>query len=198
MLLIASAQAVEFDTVIAASGLLSVLPRVQRVKLGPAHAGQRVHVWADESTVHIVINGTVVKTVPSNLAEEDLDELRLRGATAAGPPPALPSPAPIGGPAASQHGDRGRPQRRREQCRRHRRATPADRYRARSATDHPATRRSPRLRRLRRGPGQDPPVTHHRRPENKATRRTSGRRGPAPRRPLARSVSNDASPPTAS
>jgi transposase InsO family protein len=83
-----SAGAVEFDTVIAGTGLLSVLPRIQRFRMGPQHAGQLAHVWADEHSVHILIGGALVKTAASNLAPADLSELRLRGARPAGPPPA--------------------------------------------------------------------------------------------------------------
>jgi hypothetical protein len=36
--------AVEFDTVIAASGLLAVIPSVQRISMGAERAGQRAHV----------------------------------------------------------------------------------------------------------------------------------------------------------
>jgi hypothetical protein len=81
-----SAGAVEFDTVIAGTGLLSVLPRVQRVKIGAERAGQLAHIWADEHSVHILIDGTLIKTMASNLAPADLNELRLRGARPAGPP----------------------------------------------------------------------------------------------------------------
>jgi transposase InsO family protein len=88
VLLPASVNAVEFDTVIAASGVLSVLPRAQRIKMGPTHAGQPAHVWADEHSVHILIGGQLVRTLPSNLSTQDLHELRLRGAVPAGPPPA--------------------------------------------------------------------------------------------------------------
>jgi transposase InsO family protein len=87
ILLPASAAAVEFYTVIAAGGMLSVLPRVQRIKMGPARGGQHAHVWADENSIHILINGELVKTVPSNLNADDLHELRMRGAQLAGPPP---------------------------------------------------------------------------------------------------------------
>ena len=92
LLLPAGVHAVEFDTVIAASGLLSVLPRVQRIKMGPDRAGQRAHVWADEHSVHVLIDDKHVKTVASALSTEDLHELRLRGATPAGPPPATGVP----------------------------------------------------------------------------------------------------------
>jgi transposase InsO family protein len=50
-------QAVEFETMISPAGVLSVLPRVQRLKLGPAAAGQAARVWADEVTVHVSIGG---------------------------------------------------------------------------------------------------------------------------------------------
>ena len=91
-----SAGAVEFDTVISPSGVLGVIPAVQRIKMGPARAGQLAHVWADEFTVHVLIGGQLVKTVPSSLDAEDLATLKMRGATPAGPPPAAPSPAKAG------------------------------------------------------------------------------------------------------
>jgi transposase InsO family protein len=91
-----SAGAVEFDTVISASGVLAVIPAVQRIKMGPARAGQRAHVWADEFTVHVLIGGQLVKTVPSSLDAEDLATLKMRGAIPAGPPPAAPAPARAG------------------------------------------------------------------------------------------------------
>jgi hypothetical protein len=67
LLLPASAPPVEFDTVLAAGGKLSVLPRVQRIRMGPARGGQHAHVWADKNSVHIIIDGELVKTAPSNL-----------------------------------------------------------------------------------------------------------------------------------
>lgn len=89
MIVPVSAGAVEFDTVIAGTGLLSVLTRVQRVKMGPERAGQLARIWADEHSVHILIDGALVKTVASNLAPADLNEIQLRGARpAGGPPPA--------------------------------------------------------------------------------------------------------------
>jgi hypothetical protein len=88
--------AVEFDTVIAASGLLSVIASVQRISMGAERAGQRAHVWVDEYTVHILIDGELVKTVASNLDAEDLHHLKMRGARPAGPPPAAPVTARAG------------------------------------------------------------------------------------------------------
>jgi hypothetical protein len=82
--------------VISASGMLGVIPAVQRIKMGAQRAGQLAHVWADEFSVHVLIGGQLVKTVPSSLDAEDLATLRMRGATPAGPPPAAPSPAKAG------------------------------------------------------------------------------------------------------
>ena len=87
-----SGGAVEFETVISPAGVLSVLPRVQRLKMGPALAGQAARVWADEVTVHVSIGGQLVKTVPSSLDAEDLAELRMRGAAPAGRRPRCPRP----------------------------------------------------------------------------------------------------------
>jgi transposase InsO family protein len=88
-----SGGAVEFETVISPAGVLSVLPRVQRLKMSQALAGQVARIWADEVTVHVTIGGQLAKTVPSSLGPEDLAELRMRGAAPAGPPPAMPAPA---------------------------------------------------------------------------------------------------------
>ncbi len=87
----ASAQAMEFETVVTASGHVGVLPRVQRVRLGKEHAGHRVRVWVDELTIHISLDGEVVKSAASRLGAEDLRELSMRGAVQAGPPPAAPA-----------------------------------------------------------------------------------------------------------
>jgi Integrase core domain len=57
--------AVEFETVISPAGLLAVLPRVQRIRMGQALAGQVARVWADEGTVHVTIAGPLVKTAAS-------------------------------------------------------------------------------------------------------------------------------------
>jgi hypothetical protein len=85
--------AVEFDTVIAAGGVVSVIPSIQRIRVGANRSGQPAHVWVDEHSVHIVVDGKLIKTAPSNLHVDDLHELRMRGAHPAGAPPAAPSPA---------------------------------------------------------------------------------------------------------
>jgi hypothetical protein len=91
-----SAGAVGFDTVISASGVLGVIPAVQRIRMGPARAGQLAHVRADEFTVHVLIGGQLARTVPSSLDAGHLATLKMRGASPAGPPPAAPAPARAG------------------------------------------------------------------------------------------------------
>ena len=86
-----SAGAVEFDTVIAGTGLRSVPAPTQGIRMGPQHTGQLAHVQADEHSVHIRVGGVLVKAAASNLAPADLSVLRLRGARPAGPPPAAAS-----------------------------------------------------------------------------------------------------------
>jgi hypothetical protein len=97
-----SAGAVEFDTVIAPGGQLTALSAAQRIRMGAQRGGQRAHVWPDEHSVHVLINGELVRTAPSNLSADDLDQLRMRGALPAGAPPASPSPTR----AASRPGGR--------------------------------------------------------------------------------------------
>lgn len=58
-----SAGAMVFDTVVAASDRLAVIPSIQKIKLGAAHAGQRAHVRVDECSVHIFVGGQLAKTV---------------------------------------------------------------------------------------------------------------------------------------
>ncbi|MFF7926618.1 hypothetical protein ACFZDP_36735 [Streptomyces mirabilis] len=91
-----SVGAVEFDTVLPASGQVSIIPSVQRIRLGAGRAGLRARIWVDESTVHVLVNGEVVNTVPSNLDAKHLHQLKLRGARPAGPPPALPAVDRVG------------------------------------------------------------------------------------------------------
>lgn len=91
-----SARAVEFDTVLPASGQLGLIPSVQRIRLGAGHAGRLARVWVDEHTVHVLVDGELVKTVPSNLDAGHLHELTLRGARPAGAPPAMPSVKRLG------------------------------------------------------------------------------------------------------
>lgn len=92
--------AVEFDTVVAPGGVVGVIPNIQRIRVGTNRSGQHAHVWVDEHSVHIVIEGQLIKTAPSNLDADDLHQLRMRGARQAGAPPAASSPSGPGALAA--------------------------------------------------------------------------------------------------
>jgi len=91
LVLPSSDDAVEFDTVVPPSGQIAVLSPVQRARVSAELAGQRAHVWADQHSVHVIIDGKLIKTVPSNLTVDDLHQLTMRGARPAGPPPAAPA-----------------------------------------------------------------------------------------------------------
>ena len=75
--------AVEADRVVPPSGNLQI--GGQQVWLGPALAGRKVTIWADERVLHVLLDGTRLKTLPSRLGVTDL--ARLAGG---GGRPALP------------------------------------------------------------------------------------------------------------
>jgi transposase InsO family protein len=81
--------AVEVDRVVPASGNLQI--GGQQVWLGPALAGQGVTLWADAISLHVLLDGARIKTVPSRLGVTELARL-----TATGARPAGPSPLPTG------------------------------------------------------------------------------------------------------
>lgn len=62
----------------------------QQVWVGPALSGRQVTLWIDETTLHVMLDGTRIKTLPSRLAVTDLTRLAADGARPAGPSP-LPS-----------------------------------------------------------------------------------------------------------
>ena len=62
----------------------------QQIWLGPALAGREVAIWVDDTTLHVLLDGTRLKTLPSRLGVIELARLAAAGAQPAGPPP-LPS-----------------------------------------------------------------------------------------------------------
>lgn len=82
--------AVELDMVISPGGRLC-LPGNQQVKFNQALAGRAVTVWADHRSIHVVLDGELIRTRPSRLATEDLATLRLRSPRPAGPEPGTPA-----------------------------------------------------------------------------------------------------------
>ncbi|WP_328759893.1 MULTISPECIES: integrase core domain-containing protein [Streptomyces] len=100
MLIPVSAPAMEFETVAAAGGLVAVLPRVQRVRLGKEYAGRRARVWADEHTVHIDQERRVVSR--RRQPARTLDARGRPGRTSTGGLRRGPA-----GTSGTRHGDRG-------------------------------------------------------------------------------------------
>jgi transposase InsO family protein len=81
--------AVEADRVVPPSGNLQL--GGQQVWLGPALAGRKVTIWVDETSLHVLLDGARIKTLPSRLGVAELARL-----SAAGARPAGPSPLPAG------------------------------------------------------------------------------------------------------
>jgi hypothetical protein len=59
----------------------------QQVWLGPALAGRQVTIWVDETTLHVLLDGIRLKTLPSRLGIIKLARLAADGARPAGAPP---------------------------------------------------------------------------------------------------------------
>ena len=77
--------AVEVDRVVPASGNLQL--GGQQVWLGPALSGRQVTIWADAMSLHVLLDGARIKTVPSRLGVTELARLAADGARPAGPCP---------------------------------------------------------------------------------------------------------------
>ena len=77
--------AVEVDRVVPASGNLQL--GGQQVWLGPALSGRQITLWADAISLHVLLDGARIKTVPSRLGAADLARLAANGARPAGPSP---------------------------------------------------------------------------------------------------------------
>ena len=77
--------AVEVDRVVPASGNLWI--GEQQVWLGPALSGRQVTLWIDVISLHVLLDGARIKTVPSRLGVIELARLAAGGARPAGPSP---------------------------------------------------------------------------------------------------------------
>jgi transposase InsO family protein len=83
--------AVQFEARVPPSGQLTVCSGRQTISLHESMAGRLVRIWADLRSVHVSVDGHVVRTVASRLRPDDLRHLAMRGARPAGPPPAKPA-----------------------------------------------------------------------------------------------------------
>jgi transposase InsO family protein len=77
--------ALEADRVVPPSGNLWI--GGQQVWLGPALAGRQVTIWVDETSLHVLLDGARIKTLPSRLGVTELARLAADGARPAGPSP---------------------------------------------------------------------------------------------------------------
>lgn len=77
--------AVEADRLVPPSGNLWI--GGQQIWLGPALAGREVTIWVDETILHVLLDGTRLKTLPSRLGVIELARLAADGARPAGRPP---------------------------------------------------------------------------------------------------------------
>ena len=59
----------------------------QQVWLGPALSGRQITLWADPVSLHVLLDGARIKTLPSRLGTADLARLAANGARPAGPSP---------------------------------------------------------------------------------------------------------------
>jgi hypothetical protein len=77
--------AVEVDRVVPQSGNLQL--GGQQVWLGPALSGRQVTLWVDQISLHVLLDRTRIKTLPSRLKAAELARLAANGARPAGPCP---------------------------------------------------------------------------------------------------------------
>jgi hypothetical protein len=83
-------RAVEVDRVVPASGNLTVCG--QQFWLGPTMGGVPLTLWANTTVVHLLRDGTRIKTVPSRLTDTQLRQLLADGGRPAGPAPLASGP----------------------------------------------------------------------------------------------------------
>ncbi|WP_230595561.1 integrase core domain-containing protein [Rhodococcoides fascians] len=70
--------AVELDIQIPPGGVANV-GGVQQLWIGRNHAGRTVTLWIDLVSIHVILDGAVIKTVRSRLTTTDLERLSMRG-----------------------------------------------------------------------------------------------------------------------
>ena len=80
--------AVEFEVRVPPSGNVTLLSGRQVISLSQGLAGRTLTVWADLRSIHLTLDGHLVRTLSSRLLPQDLQHLAVCGARPAGPPPA--------------------------------------------------------------------------------------------------------------
>jgi transposase InsO family protein len=80
--------AVEFEARVPPGGDLIIVAGRQHLTLRQGLAGRTLTVWADLHSIHLLLDGHLLRTVASRLLPQDLAYLAMRGARQAGPEPA--------------------------------------------------------------------------------------------------------------
>jgi hypothetical protein len=80
--------AVEFEIRVPPSGMVTIVSGRQAVTMRQGMAGRTLTIWADLHSVHLILDGHVLRTVASRLLPQDLAFLAIRGPRQAGPEPA--------------------------------------------------------------------------------------------------------------
>ncbi|WP_282697821.1 IS481 family transposase [Streptomyces sp. CC208A] len=80
-------RAVEFEALMSPIGRLC-LPGGQQMKFPAALGGRTVTLWADNRSIHVFLDGELLRTRPSQFTPTDLKALVKRGGRIAGPEPA--------------------------------------------------------------------------------------------------------------
>jgi hypothetical protein len=80
--------ALEFEVRVPPSGEFKLVPGKQQISLSQGLSGRTLTVWADLRSIHLTLDGHLVRTVGSRLLPEDLQYLAMRGARPADPEPA--------------------------------------------------------------------------------------------------------------
>ena len=144
--------AVEFEARVSPGGTVIIVAGRQSLTVKQRLAGRTLTVWADLHSIHLLLDGHVLRTVASRLLPQDLAFLAMRGARQAGP-----EPAPDRDPAPRRQARAGR-----RAGRRDRPQGPPRRPRLRRRREVPGRHR---LRRDRRdhAAGQVPHARHRRR-----------------------------------
>lgn len=89
--------AVQIELVVPPSGTVGLAGH-QLIWLGKHYLGRTITIWADHRSVHVLLEGHHLKTVPSRLSDTHLRHLLMRGGHPAGPapaPPAIPHEGPL-------------------------------------------------------------------------------------------------------
>ncbi len=80
--------AVEFEARVSPGGTVIIVAGRQSLTVKQRLAGRTLTVWADLHSIHLLLDGHVLRTVASRLLPQDLAFLAMRGARQAGPEPA--------------------------------------------------------------------------------------------------------------